>query len=159
MANSEACELYIEQEIKAGLEKGQTPYSIGKHLSGWTEKLFETHVKPGTIKKKAQRIKEKELGTNVSKKTEPDSECQPVPPKKGTVGELVMDMRENKPKKDLSQKTAWKNVEKRLARLTGYMSKHCWTDAKLPRDVYLELHRHISFLQLYDDEFQKVTIE
>ena len=72
MANREACELYIEQEIKAGLECGKKPYSIGKELSVWIEKMFEVHVKPGTLKEKARRQKIK-MDTNVSKKTEPDS--------------------------------------------------------------------------------------
>jgi hypothetical protein len=35
MANPEACELYIDQQIEEGLEEGKTPYSIGKEMSGW----------------------------------------------------------------------------------------------------------------------------
>lgn len=70
MANREACELYIEQEIKAGLEEGKKPYSIGKELSAWVEKLFEVNIKPDTLKKRAERIKD-DLGTNVPKKSQP----------------------------------------------------------------------------------------
>ena len=65
MANREACELYIEQEIKDGLEQGKKPYSIGKELSTWIEKLFEVSIKPATIEKRAQRIEESENKTNV----------------------------------------------------------------------------------------------
>lgn len=64
MANREACELYIEQEIKAGLEEGKKPYSIGKDLSVWIEELFEVNINPETIKKRAQRL-QNENGTNV----------------------------------------------------------------------------------------------
>ena len=73
MANREACELYIEQEIKSGLESGKKPYSIGKELSVWIEKMFEVHVKPNTLTRKAQR-QVKKNSTNVLTKTESDSE-------------------------------------------------------------------------------------
>ena len=39
MANREACELYIEQEIDEALKQGKKPYSIGKELAAWIEKL------------------------------------------------------------------------------------------------------------------------
>jgi len=61
MAHSEACDLFIEQEIEVGLEQGKTPYSIGKEVAKWIEKLFETKIKPETITKRAQR----KIGTNV----------------------------------------------------------------------------------------------
>jgi len=79
---SEACELFIEQQIKEDLGKGKTPYSIGKDLSKWIEKLFETHVKPNTIEQRAGRIKKKqeEVLTNVSKKNESDSKPSVTPP-------------------------------------------------------------------------------
>ena len=67
MANREACELYIEQEIKDGLAQGKKPYSIGKELSGWVEKVFEVTIKPRTIEQRARRID----ATNVAKKSQP----------------------------------------------------------------------------------------
>ena len=70
MANREACELYIEQEIKDGLEQGKKPYSIGKELSAWIEKLFETSIKPTTIEKRAERIRET-LPTSVGNNSQP----------------------------------------------------------------------------------------
>jgi hypothetical protein len=70
MANREACELYIEQEIKAGLERGEKPYSIGKDLSAWVEKIFEVNIKPKTLIKRAERLQEG-LTTNVVKKSQP----------------------------------------------------------------------------------------
>ena len=60
MANREACELFIEQEIKDALAQGKKPYSIGKELSAWVEKLFETNIPADTLRKRAERI-----GTNV----------------------------------------------------------------------------------------------
>ena len=49
MAHQEACQLYIEQEIKEGLAQGKTPYSIGKELTAMIEKMFETSIPPDTI--------------------------------------------------------------------------------------------------------------
>lgn len=57
MANREACELYIRQEIKSALEKGKKPYAIGKELSDWVAKLFEVRIKPNTIEQRAGRAK------------------------------------------------------------------------------------------------------
>lgn len=68
MANREACEVYIEQEIETGLEEGKTPYSIGKELSDWVAKLFEVSIKPTALEKRAER-KRKEFPTNVGKKS------------------------------------------------------------------------------------------
>jgi hypothetical protein len=48
MANREACEVYIDQEIETGLKEGKTPYSIGKELSTWIAKLFEVKINPDT---------------------------------------------------------------------------------------------------------------
>jgi hypothetical protein len=56
MANREACELYIEQEIKDALKEGKKPYSIGKELSKWVEKLFETTIPARTIQGRAERL-------------------------------------------------------------------------------------------------------
>jgi len=53
MANREACEVFIDQEIEHGLKDGKTPYSIGKELSSWIVKLFEVRIDPETIKSRA----------------------------------------------------------------------------------------------------------
>jgi len=65
MAKSAACSLYIEQEIDEGLKAGKTADAISKEVTVWIEKLFETTVKTATIKKRAQRQKQKNEGTNV----------------------------------------------------------------------------------------------
>ena len=72
MAKHEACELYIEQQIKEGLEKGETPYYIGKTLSDWISELFDAKINPKTITKKAERQKKK-LATNVAKESDNQS--------------------------------------------------------------------------------------
>lgn len=59
---NEACQLYIEQEIEAGLEQGKSKYQIGKEVAAQILKLFEVEVKPRTIEKRAERI-----ATNVAK--------------------------------------------------------------------------------------------
>jgi len=65
MAHQEACQLFIEQEIKEGLSQGKTPYSIGKELSAWVEKLFRANIPAKTIAKRAERESHK-LATNVA---------------------------------------------------------------------------------------------
>ena len=68
MANREACEVFIDQEIEHGLKDGKTPYSIGKELSSWIVKLFEVKIEPNTIKLRAYRQQAKN-GTNVPKES------------------------------------------------------------------------------------------
>jgi len=80
MANREACEVYIEQEIESGLEDGKTPYSIGKELSDWIAKLFEVRIKPDTLKKRAQR-KQNKIGTNVPKESKTPKTIEDTTPK------------------------------------------------------------------------------
>jgi len=65
MANPEACELYIEQEIESGLEGGKTPYAIGKELSDWIAKLFEVRIPQRTIEQRARR----KSATNIAKES------------------------------------------------------------------------------------------
>ena len=100
MANREACELYIEQEIKSGLESGKKPYSIGKELSVWIEKMFEVHVKPKTLEKKAERQNQK-LTTNVVKKTESDSiNTTPVAQQQGSTNwQAINNRKDGEPSK------------------------------------------------------------
>lgn len=66
MANREACELYIEQEIKESLKAGKKPWTIGKELAAWVEKLFEVTIKPRTL---AQRAYRQQDFTNVKEKS------------------------------------------------------------------------------------------
>ncbi|MBU4233282.1 MAG: hypothetical protein KJ822_06660 [Proteobacteria bacterium] len=59
MAHQEACQLFIEQEIEKGLAEGKKPYRIGKDLSAWVGKLFETSIPPETIRSRARFIKKR----------------------------------------------------------------------------------------------------
>jgi len=70
VAHSEACQLYIEQEIKAGLAQGKTPYSIGKELAAMVEKMFEASIPMETLKDRAYRI-QKKIGGNQPKSENP----------------------------------------------------------------------------------------
>jgi hypothetical protein len=67
MANREACEVLIEQEIKEALAQGKKPYSIGKEISKWVEKLFEANINPRTIEQRVRRIDD---ATNVAEKSQ-----------------------------------------------------------------------------------------
>jgi hypothetical protein len=73
--NQEACQLFIEQEIQKGLDEGKTPYSIGKDLAVWIEKLFEASIPQETLERRADRAK-KRLGTNVPISTTPPNHFQ-----------------------------------------------------------------------------------
>ena len=76
MAHQEACQLFIEQQIEEGLSEGKTPYSIGKDLTGWLERLFEAKIPAKTIEKRAERIRanqNQEFPTNVGSAPNPSS--------------------------------------------------------------------------------------
>ncbi len=49
MANKEACEVYIEQQIEEGLADGKPPAKIGKEVASWVGKLFQTTIASRTI--------------------------------------------------------------------------------------------------------------
>jgi hypothetical protein len=72
MAHHEACQLYIEQQIQDGLSEGKSPYSIGKELAAWVEKLFETSIPANTLERRARRHREK-LRSNVRTSTTPSN--------------------------------------------------------------------------------------
>lgn len=72
MAHSEACQLFIEEQIKEGLAEGKTPYSIGKELTAMIERLFEASIPAKTLEKRAQRIDEK-IKTNVFNPSTPEN--------------------------------------------------------------------------------------
>ena len=61
----EACQLYIEQEIDAGLEQDLSPAEIARKILPWLEKLFEVRMKHHTLEVRAGRRKQ-ELLTSVS---------------------------------------------------------------------------------------------
>jgi len=63
--NNEACQLFIEQQIEEGLGEGKTPYSIGKELAVWLERLFDAKVPARTIEQRARRTEGKNA-TNVA---------------------------------------------------------------------------------------------
>ena len=77
MANHEACELYIEQQIEEGLEEGKTPYSIGKELSDWVAKLFEVRISPKTLETRAYRQKSTSNEVKKSKTVENTEDTTP----------------------------------------------------------------------------------
>jgi len=80
LEKQEACQLYIEQEIETGLEKGQTPYQIGKQVAEWVEKLFEVAVKPDTIRKRADRQLRTNVHSDLTDGNNEENEEKPVKP-------------------------------------------------------------------------------
>ena len=70
MTHSGACQTYIEQEIEERWTAGKKPDTIDKELRAEIQKLFEIEIRPGTIKKRVQRMIEKQkAGTNVPSAT------------------------------------------------------------------------------------------
>jgi len=146
MANQEACELYIEQQIEEGLEEGQTPYYIGKHLSGWIEKLFETKINPKTIEKKAQR---QQIKTNVLKESKtPDNQesTKEPPPEKFDSGRGGQ--REGAGRK-ISQKEAWKRGVERLKTAIEYIQTNCEVPANTRDEIKSDFRSCVSLLNTF----------
>lgn len=63
MANPDACQLYIKQEIEDGLAQGKTPGAISRELAAMIERLFETNIPPRTLEQRARRTQN---ATNVA---------------------------------------------------------------------------------------------
>jgi hypothetical protein len=59
MAHSEACQIFIEEQIKEGLAQGKNPHSIGKELTKMIEKMFEASIPAETIRSRARFIQKK----------------------------------------------------------------------------------------------------
>lgn len=68
MAHSEACEIWIEEHIREGLDEGKAPYLIGKELTDMIERIFHTTIPTRTLEQRARRIK-KQDATNVAPTT------------------------------------------------------------------------------------------
>ena len=151
MANREACELLIEQEIKDGLEQGKKPYSIGKDIAAWVEKLFEVKIKPTTLEKRAERIKEI-LPTNVG------NNSQPTETIKDSAPEIIADRQpqgggaREKTGPKVSQNKAWKEVEKKLKAITEYMKRNCEITPEIDETLKINIRAYIDLLNTYNDE-------
>lgn len=57
MAHSDACQIFIEEQIKEGLAQGKNPYSIGKELTAMIERMFEASIPVETLRTRARRMK------------------------------------------------------------------------------------------------------
>jgi hypothetical protein len=69
MAHDEACQLFIKQEIERGLQEGKKPWTIGKELSAWVEKLFEVNIPHRTLESQAKRQRNKITSNDVTHAT------------------------------------------------------------------------------------------
>lgn len=56
MALNEACQLWIEQEGREAIERGENPADAGRRLSDEVLKYFETSIAPRTIEQKIRRM-------------------------------------------------------------------------------------------------------
>lgn len=131
----EACELFIEQEIEDGLKQGKTPYSLGKEISAWLEKLFEAKVAPRTVEQRARRA---ENATNVASDPTPEDDSEnggsggSSEPK--TVGELV------------EQGSSVREAARIVAERTGQDEERVRTQYR--RDPENELAQRFAFLAI-----------
>ena|SRR3989339_796582 len=64
-SRQQSVEVYIEQQIKEGLDEGKNPHLIGKEVSSWVGKLFETCISANSIRMRATRVAQKRSCTNV----------------------------------------------------------------------------------------------
>ena len=60
--DQEACQLYIKQEIDAGLANGKKPADIGREIQAWVLKYFEANIPQRTLEQRARRAKAKQEG-------------------------------------------------------------------------------------------------
>ena len=115
MANREACELYIEQQIEEALEEGKTPYLIGKEISTMIERIFETKIPPRTLESRAARKKAAVTSNEASEST-----CGIYEEKSGSSGNIgprtVASMVENEVKKTGSERQAAKVVAEKTGK-------------------------------------------
>jgi hypothetical protein len=153
MANQEACELWIEQQIETGLEEGKTPYFIGNELSGWIAKLFEVRISPHTLQTRAYR-QQQDVNSFELKESKPPEIVEDTTP------EIIKDRqpqgggkREGAGRKQ-SQTTIWKNVEKKLSELIKSMMGRCETPADIPDELKRKIDIHIDFLNLINKDLQ-----
>jgi len=65
MANREACEVYIEQEIEAGHREGKSDYAIGKSLSEWIAEQFHAKINRKTLETRSRRQRRKKTPNEV----------------------------------------------------------------------------------------------
>jgi len=70
MANSEACQVWIEQRSEELYGDGLPYEVVGRIVSKEITKYFETEIKPRTLAQKARRNHNKNAVTNVTKKSE-----------------------------------------------------------------------------------------
>ncbi len=101
----QACQLYIEQEIEAGLAEGKTKYSIGHEIAEWVESVFGAEIKPNTIEQRARRHEE-ELVTNVTNlELDPDN----LTPEQKQIVDLYQAAQ--KCKKDIIKEERYKEIQ------------------------------------------------
>jgi len=95
MAMNEACQLWIEQEIDSGLERGDTPYAIGQLIAKEVEKLFEVKIPPETVRSRARRQKKKEEGERSNDQFPKKARTQTKPEMRTVLNEAVKAIEEN----------------------------------------------------------------
>lgn len=141
---SEACALYIDQEIESGIKEGKTAYAIGKDLSKWIAKLFQARIKPNTIEKRAQRKREEYGQMSVNNQTSEQKQDVKNLEDHPTKQETENDSQENKEKK-----------EKRGGKREGAGRKPNYNWPIAAADAYLRLQEQLPTLNDYTNEIEK----
>jgi hypothetical protein len=73
MAHSEACQLFIEQQIKEALEEGKTSTEAAKEVMVAVQKMFEVAIPFETLRSRARYITQKAGEITGSVPTQPNS--------------------------------------------------------------------------------------
>lgn len=89
MAHSEACEIWIEEHIREGLDEGKAPYLIGKELTDMIERIFHTTIPTKTLASRATRLKKRISSNEESSTTTENNSGIQKKPARGEDGKFV----------------------------------------------------------------------
>ena len=81
MAHSEACQLYIEEQVKEKLAEGKTPTEVAKEVFNQIKGLFEVTIPVETLRSRARHIRRKSgeiTGTPPTLSNNSENQVKPV---------------------------------------------------------------------------------
>lgn len=174
MANREACELYIEQEIDLALQEGKKPYSIGKEIAGMVERLFEAKMSPNTLKTRAYR-QQKGNGSNEPKQSKDAENIADTKPeilknrhpqgggaREGSGRPQTIDVQTEKTDHELfrtpSQKRSWTTAENRLSKVVEYILDNCEITNEMHTETKQRFFRNIDTLNTIREQMEKEAL-
>ncbi len=155
MANPEACQVWIEQRIDEELEgqpkTGKSDRAIGREVSEEVATLFEAVVSEDAIRIRAARKR----GTNVPPPEKPAVTTQSDSEKPNNQDDnesVIHGGKRERAGRQVSQKTAWKKVERILKELTEYMKKKCEIEPDISKLSKNNIRAYVDLLNSFNNE-------